>query len=76
MIRILSHWMVIRILSHWMVIRILSHWMGYFLPLSVSDSIWDVARVVYLELSSFLIGGIRLDLYDELLYRELSYFPC
>ena len=46
----------------WMVIRILSHLMGYFLPLSVSDSIWDIARVVYLELSSFLIGGIRLDL--------------
>ena len=46
----------------WMVIRILSHWTGYFVPLSVSDSIWDIARVVYLELSSFLIGGIRLDL--------------
>ena len=46
----------------WMVIRILSHWMGYFLPLSVSNSIWDIERAVYLELSSFLIGGIRLDL--------------
>ena len=45
-----------------MVIRILSHWTGYLLPLSVSDSIWDIARAVYLELSSFLIGGIRLDL--------------
>ena len=46
----------------WMVIRILSHWTGYFLPLLVSDSIWDIARAVYLELSSFLIGGIWLDL--------------
>ena len=60
----------------WMVIKILSHWIGYFLPLSVSDSIRDIERVVYLELSLFLIGGIRLDLQDELLYRELSYFPC
>ena len=60
----------------WMVIRILSHWTGYFLPLSVSTSIRDIERAVYLELSFFLIGGIRLDLYDELLYRELSYFPC
>ena len=46
----------------WMVIRILSHWTVYFLPLSVSNSIWDIARAVCLELSSFLIGGIRLDL--------------
>ena len=59
----------------WMVIRILSHWTGYFLPLSVSDSIRDIERAVYLELYFFLIGGIRLDLQDELLYRELSYFP-
>ena len=36
--------------------------MGYFLPLSVSDSIRDIERAVYLELSLFLIGGIRLDL--------------
>ena len=58
----------------WMVIRILSHWTGYFLALSVSDSIRDIKRVVYLELSLSLISGIRLDLQDELLYRELSYF--
>ena len=61
--------------SSWMVIRILSHWTGYFLPLSVSDSIKDIERAVYLELSHSLISGIRLDLQDELLYRELSYFP-
>ena len=58
-----------------MVIRILSHWTGYFLPLSVSDSIRDIESVNS-ELSFFLIGGIRPDLQDELLYRELSYFPC
>ena len=57
----------------WMVIRILSHWTGYFLLLSVSDLI---DRAFYLELSFFLIGGIRLDPQDELLYRELSYFHC
>ena len=60
----------------WMVIRIISHWTGYFLLLSVSDSIRDIEIVVYLESSFFLIGGIRLDLQDVLLYRELSYFPC
>ena len=59
-----------------MVIRILSHWTGYFLLLSVSDLIRDIERAVYLELSFFLIGRIRLDLQDELLYHELSYFPC
>ena len=58
-----------------MVIRILSHWTEYFIPLLISDSIKDVERTVYLELSLFLIGGILLDLQDELLYRELSYFP-
>ena len=58
-----------------MVIRILSHWTGYFLLLSVSDLIKDIEIAVYLELSFFLIGGIRLDLQDELLYHELSYFP-
>ena len=56
-----------------MVIKILSYWTGYFLLLSVSDLI---DRAVYLELSFFIIGGIRLDPQDELLYRELSYFPC
>ena len=61
---------------NWMVIKILSHWTGYFLPLSVLDLIRDIGRVVYLELSFSLIGGIRLDLQDELLYHELSYFPC
>ena len=60
----------------WIVIRILSHWAGYFLPLSVSDSIRDIERAVYLELSLSLIGGIRLDLQGELLYCEFSYFPC
>ena len=60
----------------WMVIRILSHWTGYFLLLSVPDLIRDIERAVCLELSFFLIGGIRLDPQDELLYRELSYFPC
>ena len=59
-----------------MVIRILSHWTGYFLLLSVSNSIMNIEKAVYLELSFFLIDGIRLDLQDELLYRELSYFPC
>ena len=58
-----------------MVIRILSHWKGYFLPLLISDSIKDIERAIYLELSLSLIGGIPLDLQDELLYRELSYFP-
>ena len=64
------------VFPNWMVIRILSHYTGYFLPLSVSDSIRDIERAVYLELSSSLIGGIRLDLQDELLYRELFYIPC
>ena len=59
----------------WMMIRILFHWTGYFLLLSVSDLIKDIDRAVYLESSSFLIRGIRLDPPDELLYRELSYFP-
>ena len=58
-----------------MMIRILSHWTGYFLLLSVSDLIRDIDRAVYLESSFFLIGGIRLDPQDEMLYRELSYFP-
>ena len=61
---------------NWMLIRILSQWTGYFLSLSVSDSIRDIERAIYLELSFFLIDGIRLDPQDELLYRELSYFPC
>ena len=50
--------------------------MGDFLSLSVSYSIRDIDKTVYLELSLSLIGGIRLDLQDELLYHELSYFPC
>ena len=57
-----------------MVIKILSHWTRYFLPLLISDSIKDIERGVYLELSLSLICGIPLDLQDELLYRELSYF--
>ena len=61
--------------TNWMVIRILSHWKRYFLPLLISDLIKDIERAVYLELSLSLIGGIPLDLQDELLYRELSYFP-
>ena len=59
----------------WMMIRILSHLTVYFLLLLVSDLIKDIERAVYLELSFFLIGGIRLDPQDKLLYRELSYFP-
>ena len=47
-----------------MVEMIPSHWTGYFLLLSVSDLI---ERAVYLEVSFFLIGGIRLDLQDELI---------
>ena len=35
---------------------------------------FDMERAVYLELSFFLIDGIRVDPQDELLYRELSYF--
>ena len=58
-----------------MVIKILSHLTGYFLPLLISDSIKDIERAVYLKLSLSLIGGIPLDLQDELLYSELSYFP-
>ena len=40
--------------------------MGYFLPLLISDSIKDIESAVYLELSLSLIGGILLDLQDEL----------
>ena len=67
---------IVYVFPNWMVIRILSHWTGYFLPLYVSDLIRDIERAVYLESSFSLIGEIRLDLLDELLYRELSYFPC
>ena len=49
--------------------------MRYFLPLLISNSIKDIERAVYLELSLSLIGRIPLVLQDELLYRELSYFP-
>ena len=49
--------------------------MGNFLPLLISDSTKDIERAVYLKLSLSLIGGIPLVLQDELLYRELSYFP-
>ena len=40
--------------------------MRYFLPLLISDSIKDIESAVYLELSLSLIGGISLDLQDEL----------
>ena len=40
--------------------------MRYFLPLSASDSIRDIEGAVYLELSFFLIGEIRLNLHDKL----------
>ena len=40
--------------------------MRYFLPLLISDSIKDIESAVYLELSLSLIGGIPLDLQDEL----------
>ena len=39
---------------------ILSHLMRYFLPLLILDSIKDIERAVYLELSLSLIGGISL----------------
>ena len=55
-----------RCFTSWMMIRILSHLMGYFLPLLISDSIKDIESAVYLELSLSLIGGIPLDLQDEL----------
>ena len=55
-----------RCFTSWMVIRILSHWMGYFLLLLISDSIKDIESAIYLELFLFLIGGISLDLQDEL----------
>ena len=55
-----------RCFTNWMVIRILSHWMRYFLPLLISDSINDIESAVYLELFLSLIGGIPLDLHDEL----------
>ena len=55
-----------RCFTSWMVIRILSHWMVYFLPLLISDSIMDIEGAVYLELFLSLIGGIPLDLQDEL----------
>ena len=80
MLRTFHQWgglvFIIYVFPSWMVIKILSHWMGDFMSLSVSDSLKDIERVVCLELSLSLIGGIRLDLQDELLYRELSYFPC
>ena len=40
--------------------------MRYFLSLLISDSIKDIESAIYLELSLFLIGGIPLDLQDEL----------
>ena len=55
-----------RCFTNWMVIRILSHWMRYFLSLLISDSIKDIESAVYLELSLSLIGGIPLDLQNEL----------
>ena len=60
----------------WMVIRILSHWMGYFLLLSVSDLIKDMERAVYLELSFFLIDGIRLDLQSCYIVNFLIFLIC
>ena len=55
-----------RCFTNWMVIRILSHWMRYFLPLLILDSIKDIESAFYLELFLSLIGGIPLDLQDEL----------
>ena len=55
-----------RCFTSWMVIRIISHLMGYFLPLLISDSIMDIEGAVYLELFLSLIGGIPLNLQDEL----------
>ena len=48
------------------MIRILSHWMRYFLLLLILDSIKDIESAVYLEVFLSLIGGIPLDLQDEL----------
>ena len=48
--------------------------MGYFLPLSVSDSIRNIEGAVYLELSFSLIGEIRLDLQDELFIANYLFF--
>ena len=45
---------------------ILSHLMIYFIPLLILDSIMDIESAVYLELFLSLIGGIPLDLQDEL----------
>ena len=79
MLRTFHRWgglvFIVYVFPNWMVIRILSHWTGYFMSLSVSDSIRNIEREVYLELSFFLISGIQLDLQDELLYHELYYFP-
>ena len=79
MLRTFHRWgglvFIVYVFPSGMMIRILSHLMGYFLLLSVSDLIRDIERAVYLELYFFLIGGIWLDPQDELLYRELSYFP-
>ena len=36
-----------RCLTNWIMTRIRSHWMGFFL-LSVSDSVMDLERTVYL----------------------------
>ena len=66
MLRTFHRWgglvFIVYVFPNWMVIRILSHWTGYFLPLSVSNSIRDLEGVVYLELSSSLISEIWLDL--------------
>ena len=55
-----------RCFTSWIVIKILSYLMRYFLPLLISNSIMDIESAVYLELFLSLIGGISLDLQDEL----------
>ena len=61
------------VFPNWRMLRILS--IGCDISfLIVVRLIRDIERVVYCELSSFLIGGIQLDPQDELLYRELFCF--
>ena len=50
MLRTFHRWgdlvFIVYVFPNLMVTRILSHWTGYFLPLSVSDSIRDIEGAV------------------------------